>query len=247
MLNYIHGELWRAFRKTGTAVFFGCMFLLPAIFNGGFAFLNLNLQVRFTLSDCIDGMMVVIPFIGCILLLVIGDLVFGDELVCRTLKNSVSSGMGRGTVYFGKLAAEVLFSLAGLAAAVASLLGTGLVLLPWAAEELPEMLRKLFCLLAGCLPLWVGLLAVLNFLMFVLRNSVAIAGISILAFFSGTFFFAALPVQNPMDFYLPAWLVQVVQYPVTGEVLAWCWGIGLLYTAAFSLLGYLCFFRRELK
>ena len=260
MLNYIHGELWRALRKTGSAVFFFMMLALPVGANAVFAFLNFSWRTYqgqadtpLLFSNSLSYLSAVIPLFGCLLVFFTSDLVFGDELRFHTLKNSVASGMGRGTLYFGKLLAGFLYSLLGLAVAVISLLVSGLLLLPWDLGELPGLLGGFFLHLLACIPLWLGVLGFLNFLLFSIQSGVVIAALSAAAAFFGLLFLSALPIADPVSFYLPAWFLQLSGYAAeisagyTPEFLAGCWGIGLLYTAVFSTAGFLGFFRRELK
>lgn len=258
MLNYVHGELWRAFRKAGNKIFFGILFLLPFAANGFLALLNFSWwryngqETLIRLGDSLLFFAIQIPFWGCLLTFFTSGMVFGDELRLQTVKNSIAAGMGRGVVYFGKFLAELTYSLLGFGVAAGSLLVSGILFLPWNLTELSGTLESYFRLLIACIPLWVGVLGFLHFMLFTVQNGVAIAGISMLAVFFILLVLASLPFSDAIDFYLPVWLIQLSAYTADRTVLntdflAGCWGVGILYAGVFSVTGYLTFCRRELK
>lgn len=256
MLNYVHGELWRAFRKAGSVAFFGLMILLPLVGNVLFCFLNFSwhtyqMEARISLMDGLVFFKTQIPFWGCLLTFIMSGIVFGDELRLQTIKNSIAFGTGRGVVYFGKFLAELVYSLLGLFVAAGMLLVSGLILLPWDLSQLPRILDGYFRLFLGCIPLWVGILGFLHLLLFTVQNGVAIAGISMVTAFLALLF-VSVPASNARNLYLPAWLMELAFYATDVEFLSItfltkCWGIGIIYTGVFSLIGYLTFCRRELK
>lgn len=257
MLNYIHGELWRTFRKISSVFFFGLLVLLPLAANVLFAFLNFSWhyyepEARIGLVDSLTFFTAQIPLWGCLLVFITSGIVFGDELRLHTIKNSVASGMGRGVVYFGKFMAELVYSILGLGVAASSLLISGLIFLPWDFSTLPEILNGYLRLLIGCIPLWAGILGFLNFIMFSIHNGVAIAGISMLTAFFLLLFLSSFPFTEAVNFFLPLWLMKLGSHGMDTDFLnptflLKCWGLGIVYMGIFSFVGYLTFCRRELK
>ncbi len=258
MLNFVHGELWRAFRKVGNVALLGLLFLLPFIGNAFLAFLNFSWweyygqEGRIRLGDVLLFFRIQIPFWGCLLTFFTSGMVFGDEFRLRTIKNSVAAGMGRGVVYLGKFLAELTYSFLSFIVAAGSLLVSGMLFLPWNWTELSGILEDYFRLMIACIPLWVGVLGFLHFMLFTVQNGVAIAGLSMVAAFSILLFLASLPFSQAMDFYLPVWLMHLSDYTadrvaLDRNFLAGCWRTGILYAGVFSLAGYLTFCRRELK
>ena len=101
MLNYIKAELWKVLHRRGVYVLLALLLLCTALFfmlysYGGFSSLAKGISVTMVVGMLAAPLLV--------------QLVDGGT--ADTLKNELSFGLRRGTVYWGKLCAALLLGLA---------------------------------------------------------------------------------------------------------------------------------------
>lgn len=203
-------------------------------------------------GECLS---LLVPFFaaGLYLAIVVADAVFSDQYKLGTLKNEVSYGLPRARIYLGKLTAAAG---AGLLLVFFSLLAYAVLcrlLIPPGAEDWMEIQVFLFRLLAA-IPLWLGALALTLAVMFNVGQTIHMMVIVLTLLgpvFRGLMRLAVgeltgwaealyrLTLAAPMD------LVNVALWDPS--YLLWCWGAGLLWAAASTVVGLALFSRRDIR
>lgn len=265
MLNYISGELYKTFRRKYTKISLAVITLLCI---AGNALVRMVFSISGKMNSAYPfylGIMLM-PMCFAILTLVV-DAVFSDEYKYGTLKNPISFGISRGEMYFGKLIVEIVLMLVIVAWILVVYTASALVFsqlgahdpIEWQAVSL--FLQKT----ALSLPLWLGMLGILNMLVFAFRSNTLFGMSAVLVFsFPG-------PVLGMLASLRP-WLEAVYKLtisrqfslltggagfmmggpgpaarPVQPEIIPWCILVGLSWFAVSSIAGYLLFRRREMK
>ena len=154
MLNYIKAELGKVLHRRGVYVLLALLLLCTALFfmlysYGGFSSLAKGISVTMVVGMLAAPLLV--------------QLVDGGT--ADTLKNELSFGLRRGTVYWGKLCAALLLGLAFCLVLVGGSLAGGWLFLPRGEpEEALEGLALVGFCLAGALPIWCGMFALCHML-----------------------------------------------------------------------------------
>ena len=126
MLNYIKAELWKVLHRRGVYVLLALLLLCTALFfmlysYGGFSSLAKGISVTMVVGMLAAPLLV--------------QLVDGGT--ADTLKNELSFGLRRGTVYWGKLCAALLLGLAFCLVLVGGSLAGGWLFLPRVSRRRP--------------------------------------------------------------------------------------------------------------
>lgn len=256
--RYLKSECYRtAHRKvlygfTGGCILVIFLLLLFCVFsNQGID----EAYARLHLEDLLPLLSSMVPTLGMYAVLFTAHVAFGDEHKQQTLKNSVSSGVPRGTIYFGKLTTAFLYSVLVLAAIFLAVFGLGALMLGvWDGEDFLMNLRGLFWSMLGSLPLWLGALSLAILLFTRIRSG---AGASFLYLGAVTLIGWMLSLLELIGYSvfgtIHKWLISTqlgnICY-VTGfdsQLLAGAWISGLLYTLVFSAAGWLMFRKMEIK
>ena len=176
MLNYIKAELWKVLHRRGVYVLLALLLLCTALFfmlysYGGFSSLAKGISVTMVVG------MLAAPLLVQLV----------DGSTADTLKNELSFGLRRGTVYWGKLCAALLLGLAFCLVLVGGSLAGGWLFLPRGEpEEALEGLALVGFCLAGALPIWCGMFALCHMLALAVRSPAAWTAGYYLMFFHGT-------------------------------------------------------------
>lgn len=265
MLNYISSELYKTFRRKYTKISLAVIALLCICGNA-------LVRMTFSIAGRMDSSypfylgIMLMPMCFAILTLVV-DAVFSDEYKYGTLKNPISFGISRGEIYFGKLIVEIVLMLVTIAMVLVVYTASALVFSQLGAHDAIEWQAVSLFLqkTALSLPLWLGMLGILNMLVFAFRSN-ALFGMSAMLVFS----FPG-PVLGMLASLRP-WLEAIYKLtisrqfslltggagfmiggpgpaarPVQPEIIPWCILVGLSWFAVSSIAGYLLFRRREIK
>ena len=255
MLNFIRADLYKTFHRKYTYWFLGLTSLGVLLIT----FFSLFAQMKGMLNGvngfefAYMGAMLMIISLGVpvYLLLIVVDVVHSEEYKHQTMKNTVSYGIPRSTIYFGRLISSLLVGLLTLAVLVAVLVvSTFLTFRTFDAASF-KLVGDYVQLLLMALPLYVGCLGVGVCLAFVLKSGTAFA-------------FAYLGVLNA----LPPVFEQLDHLsPIFGKIYNWMltpqfaslgndptWSqigkyciIGFATLAISTVIGFALFRRKEIK
>lgn len=173
MLNYIKSEVYRNLRSKGNYIFlFGCMAFVLFI-NGvlaGFANSTPNFpyaNTYFSFSSLYMSMG--IPIALCLPMVAV---VFGQEYKSHTLKNSISYGIARSEIYFGKFIVLLVIALINLILISLVYIGSAFLLLDNSGSiYLNELIRAL----VACMPLFLVSATVAHCFYFIFENETTVA------------------------------------------------------------------------
>lgn len=124
MLNYLRSEWYRTVRRKYLYFSVGVVVLLAAAY---FALIRFN-QIAFGFEQMLPFLALLVPSTGFYAILLVNDAAFSDEHKHGTMKNTISYGVSRPAVYFGKLLNCLVFCILSLAALVALIIGAGILL-----------------------------------------------------------------------------------------------------------------------
>jgi ABC-type transport system involved in multi-copper enzyme maturation permease subunit len=258
MINYIRSEFYRLLRNRGayffilvcSALITSAHVVLAAVAHkeAGFSYANTS----FAFSLFFGSLPAV--FLLCVTVV---SIVFGNEYSNHTLKNSISYGISRGSIYFGKLIVEIIYAMIAFAIITGVDIGTAYLLLE---DSGPDSLELLFKFSFVALPELLFSLAATNCFLFILEsNGAAIAAIM------GTT--VAYPIVNQylglkfdifakLNTILPWNIINKINFDDKLQMIApWagkdgytnCWLFGMLWMVIFVLIGFVVFRRKEVK
>lgn len=256
-LRYIKSECYRtAHRKVLYGFVGGCWLALLAMMLVSF-FANRDVAepaLRLHLEDTFPLISALLPTMGMYAILFTAHVAFADEHRQQTLKNTVSYGVPRGSVFFGKLLTGLWYSVLVLAAVMAAILGLGFLFLGVGdGEVFVRCFRGLLWCLLGSFPLWVAALSLAMMLFSVVRSS---TGASFLYLGLVTLTQVALSILDEIGYSIfgrmKVWLISVqLSNACTiidfGPQMARAWVSGAAYSLVFCLAGWAVFRRMEIK
>ena len=258
-LLYLRSECWRTFRQKQMYIFsgacalviLGLMAMLWAIYQNSTSDVT---EWALYLDVLLDMLAAFLPSAGMFAVMITMDAAFSGEHKYQTMKNSISFGTSRLTIYLGKLLTAFLASLFVLAVVIASFLGFGYIFLGVGDGFcFQQSMRMLGWVLLGALPLWIAALSLMNLLLFAVRSETGAA-------------FAYLGLMTMVGMGLS--FLEVIGYPVFGEIERWlissqlgslygslgewaviwkAWGSGAACAIGFSLFGYWLFRKMEVR
>ncbi len=259
MINYIRSELYRLVRNRTAYIFILiCSALLTSanVVLAGVAHKDKNFPYANT--DFALGLFYTSLPVVFLLCISVASIVFGNEHNNHTLKNSISYGINRGSIYFGKFIVEIFYALIAFAVITGIDIGTAYLLLE---DSGPRSLELLFEATFAALPLLIFALGITNCFLFIIEsNGTAIAsiiGISV-----------AYPIVNGylgMKFDFFAKLNKILPWNMINAIgfdnekmellLPWAgkdgytnyWLFGIIWMVVFLLIGYVAFRRKEVK
>ncbi|WFR59887.1 ABC transporter permease [Anaerocolumna sp. AGMB13025] len=258
MILYIKSEFYRLQRYKWTYLFIALCSLLLLSSNIVLAVLKYTdasfpyATTYFSFSNVTTSMVMV--YVLCI---VVSSMVFGNEHAGHTMKNSVSYGISRGKIYFGKLIVQMVYAIAAFTIIIGfHVISSYLLLEDSGIQQLKILLRA--C--TAALPLFLFGLAASNCFTFNIEGSGAIAASSGLMI--------ALPlVCNAlgMKFHLFEELTKLLPWNILSYIgsddkagsliFYWtdsvgyrnCWILGTVQTILIAFAGYLWFRKKEIK
>ena len=171
MLNYISSELYKTFRRKYTKI---ALVVIALLCIAGNALVRLTFSMAGTLNSAYPFYLGIMLMPMCFALLtIVVDAVFSDEYKYGTLKNTISFGISRAEIYFGKLIVEIILMLVTIALVLVVYTASGLFFSQIGAHgEIEWQAVRLFLeKTALSLPLWLGMLGMLNLLAFAFRSN----------------------------------------------------------------------------
>lgn len=253
MLNVIKSEIYKTRHRLYFYVFLGisCLLILGLVV---LFVLNSNGQSRIYYEDILRLPLAALS-IGVYFALIPCDIVFSEEYKHQTMKNTLSFGISRQSLYLGKLITSILTALFSAALMIGLFMGSAYLLLgvkdaSAAAEVTQRMLLSLVC----AVPLWIGALSVLNMMSFQFRNT-TILSLTYVGLFAITALLMPLvgyyvsPIFNVIHDWMimPQFDVIKSAATISGPIILKCMVIGLGYTVGSTVIGMLLFRKREIK
>lgn len=253
MLNYIRSELYRTFHRKYTWIILSAGAGAALLANILFVLMQAGgpLVEQVTAKELIPLSMGPASVFAYISICILTDCVFSDEYKSQTLKNTVSYGITRTTVYFGKLAVEFLLALLAMVVIFGVfVLSCCLMMGVGTPAEMLEAFRLFGMKLLQAFPIWLAGLAIANLFYFTFRGTAAALGylavilavpMIIMEFLSRAFSWAAELIPYLM-------FTHIGSLPTTSSFqLDIPWIMGPAWAAAAVFLGFLLFCRREIK
>ncbi len=258
MSRYIKSELYRLLHVKGTYLFviintlllISSSILLASIKLSDSKFPYAN--TAFSFSMVVTSMIMVL-----FLCIVVSNNVFSNEYNNHTMKNSISFGMTRGTLYFGKLIVQVIYALIAFVIIIGVHIITAYLLLDNSDISNLKLLINV-CII--CLPLFLFSIGLTNCFAFFFEGTGATIG-------STVGIMLALPLMSnllAMKFeifkkfaeILPYNMIQAIHFDFKTNTFTTLWGadsyrnfwiIGLVEMLVFVIIGYIAFRKREVK
>ncbi len=254
MLNVIKSEIYKTGRRAYLYIFVGVISALGLALGVMFAVAN---RVRpaeyYTGFESVAAIVIMMLSAGIYFTLPFVDMVFSEEYKNLTMKNMVSYGTPRTSIYLGKLAVEILFALLGLAVMMTIILGGAFLLMGTQdMAKSTEMLGNLLVRLAVSIPLWIGALCTGNMLAFLIRNSV----MYVMIFLA---WFGVVPevlkglgaLVDPVFYQIRSCMIPPLFDLMPGALsldsIVRCVVVGLAHAVVFTVIGVLLFRKKEIK
>ena len=255
MRNYLKAEFYKVSHRKYPWVTLGVVLLLESLLLLGFVILGVSP------IDFYDGAtnLLTLLVLGMFAPLLTCDMVFADQYKNGTLKNELAFGLSRAKIYWGKLLAQTILSLALCAVFLGYYLGGCWLLLGHDPIEDLLAIQTVQCALACVLPLWLGMQGLCCAMCFAFRSDLmgAIAavglvyGLPLVLFVAGgmaghTAFGALL---RTIQIYLPDHLLTEAS-GLSAPDWALCarsWLVGAVWFALSTAIGLLAFRRREIQ
>jgi len=259
MTNYIKSEFFRLLRNKWTYLFIAICSLLLISANIVLAAVNLTdsefsyANTRFSLSLFFSDFPIV--FLLCIS---VASIVFGNEHNNHTMKNSISYGIPRGYIYFGKLIVEIIYALIAFVIIAGLHIASAYLLLENSGTK--DLLLLLYTFFVS-LPLLLYALAVTNCFVFIIEGT----GGAITAIIGLILAFPQISNYLGMKFIFFQKLSKILPWNLITNIgfdekayqliLPWegtagyynYWIYGLLQMFLFTLIGFMIFRKKEIK
>lgn len=250
MRDYLSAECYKAFRRKYFYIALAVCLVLEGTLLWGYwqsmVWGNINMDFYSTAS-----MIVMLLSVGMYATILTEDVVFSDQYKCNTMKNEVSYGLSRDRIFLGKLMVSALVSLLAAVVMVGFYVGGCWILFPHGEMDGTVWGLIGYCL-AGALPLWLGVQALVNTCYFLVSSStlaaflvVGIVGVipSMLQAFGHLFH----PVFFDIRQFMPAIMLdQLKSMAFQWDYVGLCWLVGLVWMAVSITIGLLYFRKKEI-
>ncbi len=258
MSSYLKSEFYRVIHSSWTYAFVAiCSFLLLSS-NVLLATMN-SIDSNFLYGNTKFAYGNVYTSLGIVLILCIAvsNMVFGNEIGNHTLKNTISYGISRKSIFLGKLIVQVIYAAISLIIILTIYsISTELLLDSSGSAEFIRMLRA--C--AAAFPLLVAGLTITNCFVFNMKSSGSVITafiimaavpfvVNILAMKFELFQTLAkyIPLNILNDGFFDEQTHTVKLYWDTTSGFITCWIVGIVWTLAFIIIGYSAFSKKEIK
>jgi ABC-2 type transport system permease protein len=169
MINYLKSEFYRIFHAKSTYLFIIICSALLISASILLAIVKLSepdfpyATTYFAISLMISNVMIV--YFLCI---TVSNMIFGNEHTNHTLKNTISYGISRSTIYFGKLIVQIVYAFLAFTLIVGCYIGSSYLLLENSGPEIMELLFKMY---AAVVPMFLFALAATNCFTFIMDSA----------------------------------------------------------------------------
>ncbi|HKL79377.1 MAG TPA: ABC transporter permease subunit [Mobilitalea sp.] len=258
MSKYLKSEFYRILHIRSSYVFVAICSLLLLSSNILLAIVKQadssfkHATTYFSLGNVCTSMAMV--FLLCIM---VSNMIFGNEYNSNTLKNSISYGISRSTIYLSKMILQIVYSLAAFTIIIGIHVGSAYLLLEHSEEKSVELLLST-CFAA--IPLFLFVLAVTNCFSFLIESTggtiAATCGVLLALPLVSTLLGMKFEVARKFSEILPWNLINNMGFDLEKYklMLFWetdghlkYWIAGIIQMLIFTALGYALFRKKEIK
>jgi len=259
MISYLKSELYRLIHYKWTYLFICICSLLLLSSNIVLAVVKSTdssfpyATTEFSFTNAYSNMIMV--YILCIMVAI---MIFGNEHNNNTMKNCVSYGISRGTIYLGKLLIQIIYAIIAFTIIIGVHIISGYFLLENSGPKEFEMLIRTSL---ACLPFFIFGLATTNAFAFILEgtSSAVSASCGIMLAFPLICNLLGMRFQTfeKLGGFLPWNIMSSIEYDQAERTLHmfWdtaagfrnCWVFGIIQTVLIVGIGYLLFRKKEIK
>lgn len=259
MFNYIKSEFYRNIHSKGNY-----MFLFGSI--GFVIFLNVALgifakgEVNFPYGNTYFSFSSFYSSMGMLMIvcLPLVSLIYGQEFKHQTLKNSISYGISRSQIYFGKFFMEVAISIVNLVCiSLAYIISAYIMLENSGVIYLNDLIRSII----ACVPLFLVCVTVAHCLYFIFdsETTVGVSWVIIMIVIPKVLSMAGrkIDILGKIASWMPWSIVGGSTYDEASKrmIMSWssqeglikCFIVGIVGTIIFYTLGNMLFKKREIK
>ena len=259
MIKYIKSELYRLFCGKGSYLFIIICSALLVSANVVLALVKRSDETfPYATTSFAMGMFYTSMIVIYLLCISVASIVFGNEYTNHTMKNTISYGISRGSIYFGKFISELIFALMAFIIITGIDIATAYLLLENSGSG-PLQLLLNTCFV--CLPLLFSSIAVTNCFIFIIDAT----GGAITAIIGTLIAFPLVCNLLGMKFSIISKFAEIIPYNLINNLdfdtdnymlmLPWegnagyyhFWIIGMGWTLLFVLIGFFIFRTKEVK
>ena len=259
MSKYLKSEIYRVFHNRGSYLFLLVCSIMMITSNVVLAAIKAR-DAAFPYATTKFSFMNIyanLPFLF-MLTIAVGFMVFSNEFQSHTMKNTISFGITRRTVYCSKFIVEILYAVIALLIIMGVHIASSYLLLENSGiKRTVELLRALL----AALPLLINGIAITNAMLFCIEGTGGAIGAAIgimmglptVCSILGMRFDVFVKIGS----YLPYNILSEVHFDeATGSMVTYwdtalgmgkCWMIGLAESLVVLLIGYYFFRKREIK
>ncbi len=257
MLNYLKSEIYQIVHRKAPYVFiFICSGLLIAMNLVLHQVGSGDVNFSYNTTEFAFSMIYTNLYFILVLCITVSAIIFGEEFQNHTLKNNVSFGISRGTIFVSKMILELVYALIAFAFILGCFIGSAYLLLENSG------LVELEHLLKGCLagiPLFIFVLALCNTLYALVEKTGLSLGIAVIIIIVIPIiineFANRYEVAQRIGEYLPINMISAYRYTEAGFSADWLksdvilkyYGVGLLYSVIALIIGFIIFRKKEIK
>jgi ABC-type transport system involved in multi-copper enzyme maturation permease subunit len=259
MINYIKSEFYRLLHSKGSYLFIIICSALLISANVVLAAVG-HTEENFPYNNTGFSFSLLYSYLPIIFILCVSvaSIVFGNEHTNHTMKNSISYGISRGGIYFGKLITEVVYAVTALVLISGFYIGSAYLLLANSHSGDPEVLVRAYF---AALPLLLFALATTNCFLFIIESTggaiTAVIGVLIAFPLVSNFLGMKFVLFRKLSEILPWNLINKMtfNYEKYQLILPWegntgyinYWLYGVLWMVLFVLIGFFVFRKKEIK
>ncbi|MDF2906924.1 MAG: transporter permease [Herbinix sp.] len=259
MISYIKSEFYRMLHSKGSYLFILICSVLLVSANVVLAVVG-KTEENFPYNNTSFSLSLFYSYLPIVFLLCVSvaSIVFSNEYTNHTMKNSISYGISRGSIYFGKLITEVVYAVIALLAIAGFYIGSAYLLLENSHSGDPEVLVRAYFV---ALPLLLFALATTNCFLFIIESTggaITAIMVVLLAFpMVSNFLGMKFELFRKLSEILPWNLVSnmTFSYEKYQMILPWdgttgylnYWLYGGLWMTLFVLIGFFVFRKKEIK
>lgn len=247
MLNYIKADLYKTLHRPYLYVTTGVILLFDLVMMILMMTSSAHENVGFIIG-LLNSMLVAPVF----LILMMVDVVSGDDVREHTFKNTLSYGVSRSKLYISNIIASTIIAAVVFTLIVLFTIGLSFLILP-SGNNTVTLLGELFIRILVAVPLYTAAISIGTLLSIILKKS------SSFGFFYAMVFLIIAPITNFLtrtvsasfsvvyNLLITVQLDKIAAKSATCAVMTKAAVSGIIYTIIFTVIGIVIFNRQEIK